>query len=305
MKSIVNVLSVVLVFGLFISCQPQTEETEESGDAIEVIARDYSFQQVPDSIPSGWHTFRLKNEGKEPHFFLFDKMPEDKNMEDFLTEVGAPFDSVWHQLRDGEIDAQKAGAMLGEELPEWYFTQVEQTGGTGLIMPGMTAQTTMRLDPGTYVMECYVKTPEGEFHVSVGMAAELEVTDDTTDAAPPEADMEIALTNDAINTDGNLSPGTNTVAVHFKEHPEIGVGNDVHLVRMNDTTSVDTLKYWINWMNVGALKPPAPAEFLGGTQEMPVGNTAYFTVDVEPGRYLWITESANPANIKVKEFTIE
>jgi hypothetical protein len=35
---------------------------------------------------------------------------------------------------------------------------------------------------------------------------------------------------------------------------------------------------------------PAPAEFLGGTNEMPAGATSYFNVTLEPGDYAWIAE---------------
>jgi hypothetical protein len=47
----------------------------------------------------------------------------------------------------------------------------------------------------------------------------------------------------------------------------------------------------------------APAEFLGGVQEMPVGTTAYFTVDLEPGLYTWIAESSADKGM-VNEFFV-
>ena len=36
----------------------------------------------------------------------------------------------------------------------------------------------------------------------------------------------------------------------------------------------------------------------------PVGHTAYFTVNLEPGRYAWIAESA-AAQGMVREFTVQ
>ena len=41
-----------------------------------------------------------------------------------------------------------------------------------------------------------------------------------------------------------------------------------------------------------------------GTQEMPVGHTAYFTVELESGRYAWISESTAALGM-VKEFTVK
>jgi hypothetical protein len=82
------------------------------------------------------------------------------------------------------------------------------------------------------------------------------------------------------------------------------MGNDVHLIRMNDTTDIDEVIFWLDWMNIKGLESPAPVEFLGGAQEMPVGYTAYFTADLVPGNYAWISESS-AAKGMVEMFTIE
>ncbi len=177
-------------------------------------------------------------------------------------------------------------------------------GGTGLTAPGRTARTTANLEPGLYVMECYVKTPDGTFHTSLGMQRQITVTDTDSGGSAPEADVNISLSNFQILVEGEVTPGEHTVAVHFQAHPEFGLGNDIHLVRLDDEVSLDDVILWMDWMNIGGLRSPAPASFLGGTQEMPIGHTAYFTVDLEPGRYAWIAEST-AAQGMVKQFTVE
>jgi hypothetical protein len=52
----------------------------------------------------------------------------------------------------------------------------------------------------------------------------------------------------------------------------------------------------MDWRQPGGLQTPAPARFVGGLQEMPAGSTGYFTVELEPGRYAWIAEVAEPQN---------
>ncbi|MGH7571071.1 MAG: hypothetical protein ACREMK_04415 [Gemmatimonadota bacterium] len=269
----------------------------------EVTAVDYAFQ-APAEIPSGWTTFRLKNEGQEEHFLLLSRLPDGKTLEDYKREVTAPFDSVWYSLKAGSIDKVEAGRRLGSLLPDWYLSSVEQMGGTGLVAPGGISQASAKLDPGTYVIECYVKTSDGEFHASLGMVRQMIVTDASSDAPAPEADLEMTLSNYDITIDEQVTPGEHTVAVHFQEHPEVGLGNDVHLARLEDDTDVDEVVQWMDWMNVDGLRSPAPVEFLGGTQEMPVGHTAYFTVNLEPGHYLWISESTAELGM-LKEFTVE
>jgi hypothetical protein len=293
----------------FLACQ--ASETEVVGDGaelaapaaegpVEVVARDYAFT-APDSIPSGWTTFRMVNEGNEPHFFLLNRLPDGKTIEDYGAEVGAPFDSVWNALASGAVNKAEAGAMLGRLLPSWY-ADVEQVGGIGLLAPGLTALATTRLEPGSYVMECYVKTGDGTFHSALGMVLPITVSTEVSSQEAPAPDLSITLTNDELSVEGEPSAGEQTVAVHFREHPVAGLGNDVHLVRL-DGTSIEKIVPWMDWMNVDGLRAPAPAPFVGGTQEMPVGETAYFQAILEPGHYAWISETA--AERLVQEFSIE
>ncbi len=193
--------------------------------------------------------------------------------------------------------------MLGRLLPEWYAS-VKQMGGPGLVAAGGVAQATVHLEPGDYVMECYVKNADGEFHATLGMARPLRVTSESSGASAPEADLEITLTNYEMAIEGTPAADEQTVAVHFREHPEFGLGNDVHVVRLEDYTDMDEVIDWMDWMNVDGLRAPAPAEFVGGTHEMPVGYTAYFTVGLTPGRYAWISESTAAMGM-VREFTVE
>jgi hypothetical protein len=281
------------------SSPPATAEPS-TAHVVEITARDYAFDG-PDEIPSGWTTFRLKNDGKEHHFLLLQRLPEGKTIDDYMEEIGQPFDSVWHELESG-LGKAEAGALLGRLLPEWWAS-VRQMGGPGFVAPGVVAETSVKLEPGTYVMECYVKTPDGKFHGMLGMTRGLTVTGDPTGAPEPEADLSITLSNFEFAVDGDVTAGEQTVAVHFQEHPEIGLGNDVHVVRL-DGDDMDEVIAWMDWMNVEGLREPAPAAFVGGVHEMPVGHTAFFTVDLTPGRYAWIAESAADKGM-VREFAID
>jgi uncharacterized cupredoxin-like copper-binding protein len=266
------------------------------------VAADYAFR-TPSEIPSGWVTFLLKNEGREHHFILLNRLPEGKTFEDYQEEVATPFEDVWRELMTGAVDRTEAGEMVGRMLPAWYGS-VRAMGANGLLAPGQSANTTVKLDPGNYVMECYVKTADGTFHTALGMQRLITVTEAPSGGTPPDADIEISLTNFEISVTGEHTAGEHTVAVHFEEHPEFGLGNDVHLVRLDDETTVDDVVPWMDWMNLNGLRAPAPASFEGGTQEMPVGHTAYFTVVLEPGRYAWISESATALGM-VREFIVE
>ena len=277
-------LALVAALGLFLWQSRLTTAPH----VIDVTARDYAFQ-APAEIPAGWTTFRFPNRGEEPHFFLLSLLPEGKTIDDYQTDVGPAFNQAWEALQQGTADKATAAQMLGEQLPAWY-ADVKAMGGTGMVSPGRTAQTTLRLSPGTYVMECYVKTPEGTFHTELGMMQSLRVTSESMETEAPTEDVLIAVSNEGIVAPDEVSAGRHTVAVQFVNHPNVGLGNDIHVVRLDEGQTAKDVAPWMDWMNIEGLRTPAPALFLGGTQEMPVRQTAYFTVDLAPGRYAWIAE---------------
>ncbi len=302
--------------GALAACQPADESenqtldegaatTAESGSGssvVEYIARDYAFVG-PTEIASGWVTMRMVNEGQEHHFVFLTLLPEGKTIEDYAADVGMAFGGAWEALQSGAVDKAGAGAMIGEALPEWYASAAPM-GGPGLVAPGKTAQATMRLTPGNYVMECYVKTADGEFHTMLGMALPLTVTAEDSGGRPPRADVDITLFENTMAIEGTPEAGRQTMAVNFDEHPEFGLGNDVHVVRLEEGADLDEVVEWMDWMNIDGLRAPSPAAFVGGVHEMPSGYTAFFTVDLEPGRYAWIAESG-AARGMVEEFTVE
>ena len=273
----------ILVLAFLQSCGDSSDQ-----NVVDVIAKDFRFEMV-DSIPSGWTTFRLKNMGHAEHFFLLSLLPESVTFDDYKTEVGRPFDIVFDSLKAGSSKADAIN-LLVQSVPSWYFTSVKQMGGTGIISMHKSTQVTLNLVPGTYVMECYIKE-QGVFHTALGMIRQVTVTEEVSEMKPPEANVNVYLTNDAITTEGEISSGVNTFAIHFKEHPEAGVGNDLHLIRVNENTDLNAVLDWMDWTNIMGLEPPAPAEFLGGSQEMPVGSTSYFTVNLNPGSYAFVNEA--------------
>lgn len=282
-----------------------TSAAEAAGpQVVEVTARDFAFE-APDSIPAGWTTFRMANEGQQTHFLYLGRLPDGKTFADYMDEVLPPFDSVYHLYREGELSKPETMKAFGEAIPEWFASR-EVKGGPGFVAPGGTSQATVRLEPGEYWMECYVKNEDGTFHTSLGMVRGLTVTADSISTSPPEADLTMTLSNGEIATTDTLSPGENTVEVHFREHPQgtLFLNNDVHLIRWDENTDRKTVARWMDAWKSEGLRAPAPAEFLGGIQEGAAGDTAYFTVDVQPGSYAWVMEMPVERSL-IQEFTIQ
>jgi hypothetical protein len=278
-----------------------TGEAPPKPGVVEVTARDFAFD-APDSIPSGWITFEMENVGAQEHFMNLWPLPEGRSYREYLDEVIDPFERLGGMYYAGDIDRQELMEGLGRELPDWFPEFIAGAGGPGLVSPGGVARTTVKLEPGTYVMECYVKSPEGQPHNFLGMMRPIVVTEEASGASEPAADATVELANYRIDSSGTLEPGSRTVRVRMTEDPEGLLPHDVHLARLHEGTPVDSVVAWMDW--VDRLQAPGPAEFLGGVEQMPAGSTGYVTVELAPGRYAWVSEAYGPRGV-VSEFTVE
>ncbi len=54
----------------------------------------------------------------------------------------------------------------------------------------------------------------------------------------------------------------------------------------------------MNWVNPEGLMEPAPkaVTFIGGVNDMPEGHTGYFKANLEPGKYVLISEVPNASS---------
>lgn len=311
MRRLKQAIFTVCIWAFFFSCTTKEEMSADKAGIVEVSAiydaqnDRHLFKMEADTIPSGWTTFKFTNSSAMVHFMAVELMPGDRTSEDTKREVAPPFQEAMDLIMAGK--QQEGMAKLGE-LPDW-FAEVVFTGGPGFISPGKMQETTVYLGPGNYVLECYVKTQEGIFHGELGMVEDLRVTEDSSGVAEPtDPTIEINLSDEGFDVVGETTPGKHLVAVHFNEDEPPLLGNDVHVVRLDENTFIDSVATWMDWSQpvglVSSAENPAPAEFLGGTQEMPKGNTAYFTLELTPGEYAWISE--RPANNPMfKTFTVQ
>jgi hypothetical protein len=270
---------------------PEPAATEEG--VVEIVAQDLTFI-APETVPAGWTTFRFTNSAPMIHFALVERMPDGYGVEEHQAIIAPIFQEGYELLVGGEPDA--AMAKFGE-LPEW-FGEIVFVGGPGLTSPGRTSEATIYLEPGTYLLECYVKT-DGVFHSYnpdpelYGMVHEFTVTGPATDVPEPTAALSLSISSGTgIVMEGEPVVGEQTVAVRFDDQTvhENFVGHDVHLVRMDGEADAATVEQWMDLMHAEGLQSPAPAPFLGGLNEMPAGSTGYFTVTLEPGEYAWVSE---------------
>lgn len=285
-----NLLALLLVMALLIG-GAFAQNDDANVVALSAVGLDFFG---PDEVAPGWTTFRFANVSDMTHFAVIQRLPEGIGVEDHQADVAPLFQRGMDLLAEGDVDA--AMEAFGG-LPAW-FGEVVFVGGPGFLGPRSMADATVYLEPGTYMIECYVKT-NGIFHSYdpdpdlPGMVHEFVVTGPPTAASEPTADIEVSVSSETgFTVRGDVGPGERTVAVTYEDQTvhENFVGHDVHIARLADDTDLDALEAWMNWSVPGQLESPAPARFVGGLNEMPAGATGYFTVTLEPGRYVWIAE---------------
>lgn len=299
-KELLRTIYVILLFVMVsYSCKKNNTTSKNvavdipEDEIIEIVSNHMDFQ-MPDSISSGWHTFKYDNRSDETHFFLVDKYPEGISIENMEKEVGPVFQKGMDLIIEGKPEE---GIEAFNQLPEWFFNVVF-VGGSGLLSPKSSSLTTLNLEPGYYIIECYVKMPNGTFHSNMGMVKSLIVTSEVSKVTPAEPTNEILISSgEGIVVKDSVLGGKQIFSVYFKDQlvHENFVGHDVNLVRVTEGADISNLEAWINWAQPKGLISPAPEgfTFLGGVNDMPEGSKAYFEVDLLPGTYVLISEVPN------------
>lgn len=299
----------VLLFAISCKNDKKTKEmieVEPKKEAvIEIVTQAMEFNTV-DTITSGWNTFRYKNNSSETHFFLMEKYPEGKSLEDTNNEVIPIFDKGMDLINMGKMEE---GFAAFNELPAWVF-EVKYSGGSGLISPKYTCETTLKLEPGNYLMECYVKMPNGKFHASMGMVKSIVVTEEDSGNSSLESLINLKISStEGISYEGNIKKGEQIFSVEFIDQikHENFMGHDVNLVKLDDNANLEALESWMDWSDPKGLITPSPqgVTFLGGVNDSPAGSVGYFKANLEVGKYALISEVPNALKKgMLKTFTI-
>ena len=133
---------------------PAEEETtpaDDSGEAqfVHVVATEYQFTGIPESLSAGSYEFHLQNDGKEPHELLLFGLKTDTPIEELI--------------KLPQKEAEKQIEMVGATFAE----------------PGAASEETVKadLEAGRYGVVCFVPVggKKGPPHAFEGMVHEFTV----------------------------------------------------------------------------------------------------------------------------------
>ena len=280
--------------GALWSCTDQSAEPQQTTQNLLELEIDGLSFIGPDEIASGWTTVRINNQSGMEHFGLVYRLPEGITGEMIGEQVVKP---IQHSLTASIAGDQEKAAEIAATIPAW-IADIVYLGGPGMMSSGVIGEATMYLEPGNYIVECYVKTngiqhnyhPESGMH---GMVLAFTVRDENGGMSEPDANVTLDISNSgyAISS-GQFLRGENSVRVNFVEQQLYNnfVGHDAHVFRIDEDTNVDAAAKWIDFFPNDGQQTPAPAHFLGGIHDMPQGSTAYFKLNLEKGDYGIVAE---------------
>ncbi|MCX2743859.1 hypothetical protein OO013_08280 [Mangrovivirga sp. M17] len=287
---------------------------------------EHAYNFSTQEVDAGWVTMKLVNPTHSDHFALFYHVPQeaieaaeaaDLSIKDYWHQViTTPFQDEFNPYIQGNIDYgtfvnNLVGELLG--VAPWFFNPgAAVVGGPGITAGGHVSQTSVYLEPGTYIAECYIKDDDQLFHSYTGMLETLVVSSSYADVKEPKPSIDVTVSSiDGIQHPETIRPGKHTVAIHYLDQTTYSnlVGHNVQLVRFDngyDTSLLNELGLYMNWSTVEGLTVHSPegTTFMGGSMEM-LSGTAYYYVNLKPGTYAWIAEvpdSASKGMLKV--FTV-
>ncbi|MDQ6734870.1 MAG: hypothetical protein M3Z35_12310, partial [Nitrospirota bacterium] len=132
-------------------CHTQPSLLDPPRDAVTFTARDHTFDG-PASIRAGHVAIRLVNQGNEAHHAQLIKLTQGKTAQDFIAAITAEPSAI----------------------PEW----ARYAGGPNAVMGNETAEASVDLEAGAYVLICQVPDRQGIPHVAQGMVKPVRIVED-------------------------------------------------------------------------------------------------------------------------------
>ncbi len=239
----------------------QTAPPSHAGSrVVAVVTHDFAFA-MPDTLAAGLTTFRLHNEGRQPHHLMLYRMDSGKTLADVARALHA-----------------------GGAHPGWMHA----VGGPNAVPHGAESVGTVLLEPGRYVAFCHVKGPDQVVHFAKGMMKELTVTPAAGPAvAWPAADLTVTLREYTFTWSRPPSRGWHRIAVR-------NLGRQRHELILSRLAPGKSSRDFIRWMNTQ--NGPPPVVPWGGATNLPAGGTMLIDVYLEPGRYSTVCRVRDAAN---------
>jgi uncharacterized cupredoxin-like copper-binding protein len=230
---------------------PASPPAQTAPQQVTITATDFGYQLPTTPVTAGLTTITLVNTGKELHQAQLYRLTEGKTFADFT-----------------------AANQAGGPPPAWAVPE----GGPNGALPGLSANATLVLQPGQYVLICRIPSPDGIAHMAKGMILGMEVQPaSATPAALPAGDIQMALFDYGFSMSQPITAGTHTFTVTNQATQP----HEVVVIQVPPGGSMDAWKGWLS----GGMKGPPPGAPISGLTDLAPGASQNFTATFSPGTY--------------------
>lgn len=276
-RSTLLATSALTLVALAGACTRETAYVE-----ITLDAHDYSFS-MPDSVAGGLVHVRFANSGTEDHHAQFIRLNDGVTDEQFDITLQTTLQSL---ATEGDVAFTR------------LFEVASAAGGPSVIGASRTMDLVMDLQPGRYVLICFIPSPDGIPHVAKGMTRKVTVTaPSSSQPSPPVAAGTVDMADFAFATMPPITAGKTMIEVRNsgREPHEMVI---VRLKGLSASQLLQMLSAPHPPPAAGAGPPPGPPpfEFVGGVQAIMPGQRAWTTLDLTPGEYALICNIPSPAH---------
>ena len=259
---------------LLAACGPQASAASQKAPPapaighVTITAEDYAFA-MPSTVPAGPVEFTLVNQGTQVH-----------QAQLFHLNAGVTPDQF--------IAALKAGG------PASTRSLAAPWGGVDETAPNQPAVHVIDvMAPGTYVVACLVRGPDGMFHYQMGMVGSFTVAGPgASKPYSPADDGTATLVEMSITLPAAIShPGRHTLKV-------VNAGTTVHALDILRLAPGKTAQDVQTYLNAPSPSGPPPFVLLGGVGGMHPGGTQWLLTNLAPGSYVAACLVVDPVSHK-------
>lgn len=287
------IIGLAVIFSLAACGDDAHQASDANNNELSLAIDGWTFVG-PSEVKSGWTRVKVNNDSGMIHHAVVYRLPDGVTDGMMAELVIKPLQESLTARLAG--DMEKAGALLAT-IPAW-MGQIDYFGGPGMMSDGIVGEATMYLEPGNYIVECYVKTNGMQHNYSPdpgvhAMVHPFTVSAEAGDMAEPDANVTLEIDNSGFAiVDGAFVPGNNSVRVNFVEQRRYNgfIGHDAHLFRIDADTDIEAAARWMDPFSNDGQETPGPVHYVGGIHDMPQGATGYFTVTLSPGDYGIVAE---------------
>jgi hypothetical protein len=265
---IVATIAVVAVFGAMIAAGASSNDRDENRhdvNELDVEAQEYRFV-LEGHLRPGWGEVHFVNQGIETHEMAILRVKPEVTTDQLSGALASGDDATVGALLDGSPDATY--------------------GGPAPLDPQQESDVVTLLRPGHYALVCFVMAPDGTPHFANGMVEGFSVSGIPARTGPPDDDFTVELNDGAINGVRTILGGDETVLVINKG----ATNHSLQLVKLDAGKTIDDAIAYFGAKFAGVpTEGEAPGALVGGAGELRAGQSTYVVLDLEPGRYGYVS----------------